>query len=180
MSKNQRNIEILEDQPCPMCGKNKAIFTEYEIEDPYAGTIYILSLKCRACGYKKADLEMKNSSGPVEYRVEIDSKEDLNIRVIKSGDCEIKIPRLGLSIDSTLNGESFVSNVEGVLTRFRNQLLFLKNGENDKKIRNKIKNILNKMDKVISGEDKMVLIVKDKTGNSAIISDKVKIKKLKL
>ena len=179
MSENQRDIEIFENQPCPMCGKNKATFTEYEIEDPYAEVIYILSLKCNHCGYKKADLEMGKSAGPAEYTVKIEKPEDLNIRVIKSGECEIKIPRLGLSMDSTLNGEYFVSNIEGVLTRFKKQLQFLKEGEDDKKIRTKIKNIIKKIDKVIAGEDEMTITLSDKTGNSAIISDKVKVKKLK-
>ncbi len=180
MTENQRNIEIFENQPCPICGKNEATFTEYEIEDPYAEIIYILSLKCNACGYKKADLEMEKSSGPAEYTVKIESIEDLNIRVIKSGECEIKIPRLGLSIDSTLNGEYFVSNVEGVITRFRKQLEFLKEGEEDKQVRKRIKNIIKKLDKVVAGEEEMSLTLKDKTGNSAIISDKVKIKKIKV
>lgn len=179
MSENQRNIEIFENQPCPMCGKEKATFTEYEIEDPYAEVIYILSLKCDDCGYKKADLEMGNSSGPAEYTVKIENVKDLNIRVIKSGECEIKIPRLGLSIDSTLNGEYFVSNVEGVLTRFRKQIEFLRDGEEDKVVKKRIKTILKKIEKVIEGEEEMTLTLKDKSGNSAIISDKVKIKKIK-
>jgi len=180
MSENQRNIEIFENQPCPMCGKNEATFTEYEIEDPYAEIIYILSLKCNACGYKKADLEMGTSSGPAEYTIIIENQNDLNIRVIKSGECEIKIPKLGLSIDSTLNGEYFVSNIEGVINRFKKQLEFLKNGEEDKTVKKRIKNIIKKLNKVINGEEKMTLTLKDKTGNSAIISDKVKIKKLKV
>jgi len=178
MSENQRNIEIFKNQPCPMCGKNEATFTEYEIEDPYAETIFILSLKCEACGYKKADLEMEKSSGPAEYTLKVENIEDLNIRVIKSGECELKIPRLGLSVDSTMNGEYFVSNVEGVLSRFRKQLEFLKEGEDDSKIRKRIKNIIKKIDKVIAGEEEMTLTLSDKSGNSAIISEKVKVKKL--
>ena len=85
MSEDQRNIEIFENQPCPMCGQDKATFTEYETEDPYAGTIYILSLNCPTCGYKKADLEIEENAGPAEYTLKVQTKEDLNIRVIKSG-----------------------------------------------------------------------------------------------
>lgn len=179
MSENQRNIEIFENQPCPMCGQNKATFTEYEVEDPFAGTIFILSLNCAACGYKKADLEIENNSGPAEYSIEIKEKEDLNIRVIKSGECEIKIPRLGLAVDSTMNSEYFISNVEGVILRFKNQLEFLKSGEADKAVRKRIKAVLKKLENVLDLKETMILKLSDKSGNSSIISDKVKIKKLK-
>ena len=179
MLKKRRNIEIIENQQCPVCGKNEAVYSEYEIEDPYAGTIYILSLKCNACGYRRSDLELENSSEPAIYELVVENKDDLNIRVVKSGECEIKIPEMGISVDSTFNGEHFVSNVEGVLVRFREQLEFLESEETNKKIVEKINSFIDKINSVINGEEKIKLILKDKSGNSTIISNKVKIKKLK-
>ena len=87
--------------------------------------------------------------------------------------------KLGVSVDSTLEGEYFVSNVEGVLSRFRKQLEFLKDGEEDKVVRKRIKNLLKKFDKVLTGEETITLKLKDLSGNSATVSDKAQIKKLK-
>ncbi len=174
-----KDILQVEGEQCPMCGKNTATFTEYESEDPYAGIIYIFSIACKSCGYKKADLEFENPGDPAEYSLKIESKEDLNIRVIKSGECEVSIPKLGVSVDSTMNGEYFVSNIEGVLSRFRKQLEFLKEGEEDKTVRKRIKTLLKKFDKVLHGEDTITIKLKDKSGNSAIISDKATIKKVR-
>lgn len=175
-----RDILIVENQECPVCMKNKAVFTEYETEDPFAGPIAIFSIKCLACGFKNSDLEMLNPGIPAEYKVDIESKEDLNIRIIKSGECEIKIPNFRISVDSTMNSEGFISNVEGVLMRFRQQIEFLKDGEEDKAVRKTLKNLLSGFDDVLRGEKKITLKLIDKSGNSAIISDKAEMKKLKV
>lgn len=180
MSEKDRDILLVENQMCPVCSQNKATFSEYEIEDAFAGPIAIFSIKCLACGFKNSDLEFINPGTPAEYTLEIESKEDLNIRIIKSGVCEVKIPNFRISVDSSMASEGFISNVEGVLNRFREQIEFLKgDSELDKSQRKKIKNILNGMDEVLAGEKKITLKLKDESGNSTIISDKVKIKKLK-
>jgi zinc finger protein len=174
-----KDIFQVEGEQCPMCGKNEATFTEYETEDPYAGVIFIFSIKCNACGYKKSDLEFENPGDSAEYTYKVESKQDLDTRVIKSGECEITIPKLGVSIDSTFNGEFFVSNVEGVLNRFVKQLNFLKDGEDEKEVRKRIKNLLKKFDKVLHGDESVTIKMKDLSGNSAIISDKTVVKKIK-
>jgi len=92
MTEKQRDILVVENQDCPVCFKQKATFTEYETVDPYAGPISIFAIKCNACGFKNSDIELINPGIPAEYKIDIESKEDLSIRVIKSGECEIKIP----------------------------------------------------------------------------------------
>ena len=126
MSQDDRDILVVDNQQCPVCAKNKATFTEYEIEDAFAGPIAIFSIKCSACGFKNSDLEFINPGQPAEYSIDVESKEDLNIRVIKSGSCEIKIPSFRISVDSSMNSEGFISNIEGVLTRFRRQIAIMK------------------------------------------------------
>lgn len=175
-----RDMLIVENQQCPVCGASKATFTEYEIDDAYAGQIAIFSIKCGACGFRNSDLEFINPGVPAEYSVDIESKEDLNIRVIKSGACEFKIPNFRISVDSTMGNEGFISNIEGLLIRFRDQIQLLKGDlDLDKMQRKKLKNLLNGIEEVLSGEKKITVKLIDDSGNSAIISDKVKIKKLK-
>lgn len=177
---SEKDMLILDDQQCPVCGKERAVFTEYEVEDPYAGPVAIFTIKCLACGFKANDLEFLEPGQPAEYTLEIESKEDLDIRIIKSGGCEIKIPSFRISVDSTMNGEGFISNVEGVIRRFRDQVMLLKDDDDlDKAQRKKIKNLIKGIDEVLGGERKIVLKLRDPTGNSAIVSDKAEIKKIK-
>jgi len=176
---DNRDMLVVENQQCPVCAKEKATFTEYEIEDAFAGPIAIFAIKCLACGFKNSDLEFLEPGDPAEYSIDIESKEDLHIRVIKSGECEIKIPNFRISVDSTMNSEGFISNVEGVLNKFRQQINLMKDGEDDKAKRKTLKNLLKGIDQVLDGEKKITLKMIDKSGNSAIVSDKVKVKKLK-
>ena len=124
-SSENSEIFIVENQQCPVCFQEKATFTEYEIQDPLAGLISIFSIKCLACGFKNSDLEFLEEGTPAEYSVDIESKEDLDIRVIKSGSCEIKIPTFRISVDSSMNSEGFITNIEGVIMRFRKQIALL-------------------------------------------------------
>ncbi len=171
----ERDIFFVHNQPCPACGKEKATFSEYEIEDPYCGPIAIFAVKCEACGYKSSDLEILEKGEPLIYEVDIESPEDLNIRIIKSGSCEIQIPTLGISYDSEFVSDGFISNVEGVLNRFKTQVEFLsKDPDLSDREQEKLAKIRSNIDKVIDGKKKIKLILKDRSGNSAIISDKVK------
>ena len=182
MAQSDKNPEIfiVENQQCPVCFKDEATFSEYEIEDPLAGPIAIFSIKCESCGFKNSDLEFLEEGTPAQYSLEVESKEDLNIRVIKSGSCEIKIPTFRISVDSSMNSEGFISNVEGVITRFKQQIEVLKDDMDlDKTQRKKIKNILKGIDEVLRGEKKMSLKLIDETGNSMILSDKAIVKTLK-
>lgn len=176
-----KDLFVVENQQCPVCGAQKATFSEYEIDDPYAGAIAIFAIKCNACGFKNSDLEFVDPGTPAEYSIDIESKEDLNIRVIKSGGCEIKIPNFRISVDSTLGSEGFISNIEGLIIRFKKQIELLKDDDElDKEKRKKIKNLLKGIEEVLDGEKKITIKMIDETGNSAIVSDKVKIKKLKV
>jgi len=180
MSENNKNtpdIFIVENQDCPVCFKKKATFSEYEIEDPFAGPIAIFTIKCQDCGYKNSDLEFLNQGTPAEYTIKVESLEDLNIRVIKSGECEIKIPTFRISVDSTMGSEGFISNIEGIIKRFQQQINILKSDSTlDKSQRKKLKNIIKGIEQVLAGEKEMTLKLTDKSGNSTIISDKVKVK----
>ena len=180
MTEKQRDILVVENQDCPVCFKQKATFTEYETVDPYAGPISIFAIKCNDCGFKNSDIELINPGVPAEYKIDIESKEDLSIRVIKSGECEIKIPSFRISVDSGANSEGYISNIEGLLLKFKQQVETLKEGEEDKAKRKKIKNILKGIEEVLEGEKKITIKLIDKSGNSSIISDKVEMKKLKV
>ncbi len=88
-----------------------------------------LEAKVGAGLLRNSDLEFVEPGEPAEYTLDVTTKEDLNIRVIKSGACEIKIPSFRISVDSTMGSEGFVSNVEGVLDRFLQQINLLKDDE---------------------------------------------------
>jgi zinc finger protein len=169
---------ILEGQPCPFCGKNTLTLMEAEREIPYFGKIYIFSMDCSSCKYHKADVELADKGEPLRYSIEVSSEEDLSIRVVRSSTATIKIPHI-ITIEPGTAANGYITNVEGILKRVKHQLEVAREEAEDKSAKDKAKRMIKKLNKVLWGEDKLKLVIEDPNGNSAIVSDKAEVKKLK-
>jgi len=164
------SIEEIKEQPCPMCHNNTLNLREIHRDLPYFGMCFIFSMDCTNCDYHMADVEVDGKGKPVKYKLEIESEEDLKIRVIKSSRATIKVPRL-IEITPGPISNGYVTNVEGILNRIK-KVIESKRNDEDSAVRKKAKNHLKKIQRVIWGRDKMTLYITDPTGNSAIVSEK--------
>lgn len=163
--------QIVEGEKCPMCLKDTLTLSENTREIPYFGVVYVFSMTCSSCKYHKADLEAKEKKDPVKWTFEVESEEDLKVRIVKSSEATVKIPRV-ITIESGPAANGYISNVEGILRRVKTAVESAKNNEDDPSAKKKAKNLLKKLQKVMWGQEKMKIIIEDPTGNSAIISDK--------
>ena len=175
MAKEQSNS--LAGQLCPMCGKKTLTLTESNIEVPFFGNTFVFTMNCVTCKYRKSDIEAEQQKEPCKYTFEVNGKEDLNVRVVKSAEATVKIPHVG-TMEPGPASEGFITNVEGIIVKFKEQIEHLKNDEEDEEARKKAKNLLKKIQKVLWGDEKLKIIIEDPTGNSAIISDKAERKKI--
>lgn len=172
-------MNIIKNQECPIC-KNKTLTLSEKLEDvPHFGKCYLFSMHCSNCNYKQADVEAAEQKEPSKYTLEVDSKKDLNIKIVKSSEASVKIPNLKLSVTPGTASEGYISNIEGVIKRFKNVIEHEKNTTDDDEIKKKAKNLLKKIWKIELGEQKIKLIIEDPSGNSAILSNKAKVEKLK-
>jgi zinc finger protein len=167
-------VDILENQPCPMCHKEALTLRDMKRDIPYFGQCYIFSMDCSNCNYHMADVESADEEGkkPVKYTLEIEDEKDLAIRVVKSSQATVKIPHL-LEITPGPISNGYVTNVEGILNRVKKTIEDMKDDE-DPAVQKKAKNQLKKIQRVLWGREKVTLIIQDPTGNSAIISEKAK------
>src|SRR3990167_3023247 len=161
----------LKDQLCPFCGENKAALREEEIEIPYFGRVYLFSMDCSACGTRKADVEPAEKKEPCRYTLEVASEDDLNIKVVKSGEATVKIPHI-ITIEPGPASEGYITNVEGLLARIREAIQTSINDEEDEEKQKKGKKLLKKLTDVTLGRESLSIIIEDPTGNSGIVSDK--------
>lgn len=181
---SEGEVDILEGQPCPMCKENKLVLMEQEREIPYFGKTYIFSMDCSGCNYHKADIESVEEKDPSKYEIEISGEKDMHIRIVKSSEATIKIPHI-VTIESGPASNGYVTNVEGILNRVKKMIEGTKEGsgeeggDDDKASRKKAKNLLKKLQRAMWGQDKLKIIIEDPTGNSAIISDKAVVTKMK-
>ena len=164
-------MAVLKGNPCPVCNKKTLTLTESETEVPYFGRIYLFSMICESCNYHKSDVEAAEQHEPEKYTFEISGPEDLKVRVVKSSEATVKIPYIG-DISPGPSAEGYVTNVEGIFARIKEQVQHLANSEEDDNAKQKAKNLLKKLQKIMLGWEKAKIIIEDPTGNSAIISEK--------
>lgn len=171
-------MEVLEGETCPFCHKKTLTLRQAEREIPYFGKLIIFSMDCEnsECNYHKADVETEEQRDPIKCSIDIDSEQDMKIRVIKSSTATIKIPHIG-SIEPGEASNGYITNVEGILNRMKRQIEFLKENAEEESEKKKAKNMLKKLTRVMWGQEKITIFLEDPNGNSAIISDKVKYKK---
>ncbi|MFQ5621046.1 MAG: ZPR1 zinc finger domain-containing protein [Candidatus Nanoarchaeia archaeon] len=163
--------DVVEGETCPMCHKNTLTLTETDREVPFFGMVYVFSMTCSSCKYHKADLETKEKKEPCKWTLEVESEEDLKSRVVKSAEATVKIPRI-ITIESGPAANGYISNVEGILKRIIRAIESARDAEEDAAKKKTAKNHLKKLNKVLWGQEKLKVIIEDKTGNSAIVSEK--------
>ncbi|MBT3304153.1 ZPR1 zinc finger domain-containing protein [Candidatus Woesearchaeota archaeon] len=171
-------MEQLTKQPCPICQKNTLTLMEDEQEVPFFGKLAIFSMICSDCGFKKSDIEALAQQEPAKFSIEIDSEEDLKIRVVKSSEATVKIPHI-ITMEPGPASNGYITNVEGLLERAKDAVQTMRDSDEDPTVQKKCKNMLKKIQRVLWGRDKVKITIEDPSGNSAIISDKAIKSKLK-
>ncbi|MAG52533.1 MAG: hypothetical protein CMH62_01065 [Nanoarchaeota archaeon] len=168
----------LTKQKCPACKKNTLELTEQNYNIPHFGKCYLMVMTCNECKYHTSDIEAEETKPPAKITFEIKKKEDLNVRVIKSAQATVKIPQMRMAMESGPSSIGFLTNIEGLLNRFKKIIESQRDNAEDPGIRKKAKNLLKKLWKVETGDLKLKIIIEDPSGNSAILSDKAEVKKL--
>ncbi|WP_305512635.1 ZPR1 zinc finger domain-containing protein [Methanobrevibacter sp. V14] len=160
---------------CPVCsieGVAKSIMKEIEI--PHFGKVMETTIKCPSCGFKHSDIITLEQNDPAKYILEI-NKNNLSIRVVRSQSATVIIPEIGIKVEPGPKSEGYVTNVEGVLTRFESAVKKALNlFEDDESQKNGL-DVLNHIKELKDGNENATLIMLDPFGQSNIVSDNVEI-----
>lgn len=163
---------------CPVCNGKGTAESKTKTENiPNFGEILESSIICTSCGYKHNDVICLEQKEPVKYTLII-NKDNLSSRVVKSQSATVSIPELGVKVEPGPKSLGYVSNIEGVITRFSEgvkQALAIFDSEESQK--NGL-NILKKLDKLVNGELETSLVLEDPFGQSNIMDVRVKKEKL--
>ncbi|MBM4241537.1 MAG: ZPR1 zinc finger domain-containing protein [Euryarchaeota archaeon] len=154
---------------CPVCKRKSSLeFTTKTDNIPFFGDIMESVIKCQECGYRHSDIICLERKDPMQYSLVLD-KDNLKARVIKSQSTTLSIPELGLKVEPGPQSQGYVSNVEGVLNRFNDAVKTAQNFAESKKIKDNAAKILEEIEKIKIGKNKVTLIVGDPFGHSMII-----------
>jgi zinc finger protein len=172
-------MERIEKQQCPFCNEKTLTLIEDELEIPYFGKAAVFSMFCSSCGAKQSDVESIAPKEPAKYEFTIENKKDLEVRVVRSSEGKISLPGLRVTVEPGNSAEGFISNTEGIIQRVKKIIEGQRDGSDDPAVKKKAKNLLKKIWKIECGDEKLKIVIEDPTGNSAIISDKAIVTKLK-
>ncbi|RAP49865.1 MAG: hypothetical protein BZ136_02600 [Methanosphaera sp. rholeuAM74] len=156
---------------CPVCGSKKSLHVTNKTDNiPYFGDILETSVTCDKCGYQSSDSISLEHNEPKRYILKI-SDEKLNTRVAKSQTATITMPELGLKVEPGPKSQGYVSNVEGILSRFEQAVIRAIKLEGEgisEEVQNNALDILELINNVKMGELQTILILEDPFGNSVI------------
>ncbi|MCX6710281.1 MAG: ZPR1 zinc finger domain-containing protein [Candidatus Woesearchaeota archaeon] len=173
-----REPAVLPGQICPVCSTNNLTLKEEDMDIPYFGPVSVFSMECSNCEFRKSDIESIEKHDAARYSLEVTSEEDMKIRIVKSSSATVKIPYIG-NMEPGEFSEGFVTNVEGLLMKFKDILQGIRDNEDEEdEAKDKAKNMMKKIDRTIWGREKVKIIIEDPEGNSAIISDKAVVEKI--
>ncbi len=160
---------------CPACGIEgvaKSIMKELEI--PHFGKVLETTLLCPSCGFRHSDVIALEQNDPAKYVLEI-NKNNLSIRVVRSQSATVIIPEVGVKVEPGPKSEGYVTNVEGVLTRFESAVKKALNLFDDDESQANAKKTLAQIQELKKGNGTATLIILDPFGQSNIVSEKVEI-----
>lgn len=163
---------------CPIC--HTEIIINWQRDDiPYFGEVMYITGVCENCKFRFTDTMILASKEPMRYELSIEGLEDLNARVIRSTSGTIRIPELGIDVEPGTISQSYVTNIEGVLQRIMDVLITAsKWSVDDEEKFARSQELMSILGEVMEGKRKIVLVIEDPLGNSAIVSKKVKAIKL--
>ena len=160
---------------CPACsaeGVAKSIMKEIEI--PHFGKVMETTIICPSCGFKHSDIIALEQNDPAKYVVEI-NKNNLSIRVVRSQSATVLIPEIGVKVEPGPKSEGYVTNVEGILTRFEDAVKKALNLFDDDESQKNAKKTLESIQELKKGNGTATLIILDPFGQSNIVSEEVEI-----
>ena len=135
------------------------------------------TLQCPSCGFKHSDILALEHKDPAKYVLEI-NKNTLSVRVVRSQSATVIIPEAGIKVEPGPKSEGYVTNVEGVLTRFESAVIrALKLFDDDESQRNG-KSTLEFVQELKKGNGTATLIILDPFGQSSIVSDSAEVSEI--
>jgi zinc finger protein len=174
---SERITAQLGGQQCPFCGAKELTLLEAEVDVPFFGKLFMFTMSCAKCKYHRSDVEAAEPHEPAQYTLEVSTIADMSVRVVRSSEGTVLMQGIG-TIQPGPEAQGWVTNMEGLITRMKEQIEYIRNDEDDFDQKAKAQALIDKLDRAMAGKEKLTVTIKDPSGNSAIISEKAVKKKL--
>ena len=159
---------------CPVCGGEKtASYITQTHELAYFGEIVESTIQCERCGFRHNDIIATEQKDPAKHSLII-TKKSLDSRVVRSQSATVSLPEIGIKVEPGPKSEGYISNVEGVLIRFKEATERALRMFTDEGSQKNGKMVLEKINQVLAGELETLLLIEDPFGQSKIMDIRAK------
>ena len=158
-----------------MCYEDSSVSMLVNVHEiPYFGEQTELTLACKSCGWRKTDFIAGDGGEPVAWSIPINAST-LDGRVVRSSSCTVRIPELDIEVEPGIAADGYVSNIEGVVSRFEDAIRMLMRqarAENDMEDVKSCEEFLRLLESTKAGDGNTVsLVLLDPLGHSKIMHD---------
>ena len=154
---------------CPVCGgKGTANYNTITHKIAYFGEVMESTIECEKCGFKHNDIMALEQKEPAKHSLMISGK-NLSSRVVRSQTATVSLPEIGIKVEPGPKSEGYVSNIEGVITRFIDATLKALKLFTDDEAQKNANAVLEKLEGLLSGEAETLLLIEDPFGQSQIM-----------
>lgn len=160
-------------EPCPACKARSLSQTMYLYQEPKTlDEILIFTTHCDNCGFKKADtmpVQPSHHARAKRFILHVESIEDMDSKIYRASTASIEIPDLEILLEPGLKADFFITNVEGVLLKFKEICLYMLRDENEDKARDVINARIKDIDSLLALERPFRVIIDDADGFSYVL-----------
>jgi len=169
-------MESIVEQPCPICFSDAGLtMIVHTSEIPYFGEHTQLTILCDACGWKHTDFIPVGGTKPGASTMVVDSPEHMTVRVVRSASCTVRLVGLGLEAEPGGSATGYISNIEGVFSRFEDAISMLHrqamSEEDGGEAVDECIALLNEISSIKSGQSSVELVLLDPMGRSQILHE---------
>jgi len=167
-------MESIIDQSCPICDSLDGLKLFVHISEiPYFGEHTQMTMMCDSCGWKNTDFIPAEGKKAGSWTMKINTIEHMRVRVVRSSSCTVRIEEIGLEVEPGGNSSGYITNIEGVLNRFRDiveMILRQAKRDNDGNVK-KCLLLLEEISEIKKGNKEIEITLLDPMGHSQILHD---------
>ncbi|MAK78428.1 MAG: hypothetical protein CL992_04065 [Euryarchaeota archaeon] len=143
-------------------------------EIAYFGEHAQISLACASCGWRRTEFLSPEPADPIGLRLLVNDTEHLAVRIVRSASSSVILPEIGLEVHPGSDASGYVTNIEGVLTRFVEQIRHVVDGTQQDE-REEAESMLTRLEACLDepGSAPLVLELLDPSGHAQLLHDDV-------
>ena len=167
-------MESIIDQSCPICDSLDGLKLFVHISEiPYFGEHTQMTMMCDSCGWKNTDFIPAEGKKAGSWTMKINTIEHMGVRVVRSSSCTVRIEEIGLEVEPGGNSSGYITNIEGVLNRFRDivEMILRQAKRDNEENMEKCLLLLGEINEIKKGNKEVEIILLDPMGHSQILHD---------